>query len=281
MKPESIELLRSPISYEPLRLVIPRPTNGHIAYLEGVESGERFPIFDGIPWLIDQSEVVKFNRKYQRLYDVAAPFYDAALCLAARLGGGSEDEHRMEYIRELEVGPGDRFLEVSIGTGTNIKYLPASVDCYGLDISRGMLGKCQKNLKRWRREAELFLGNAEALPFKDEQFDSVLHVGGINAFNDRRKAIDEMIRVAKPGSKIVIVDENATLVQRMSWLPGAKSMMKKYGERFQPPVSLVPEAMQDIDVRDIVRGSLYCLSFRKPAYSAISGKAVTRRLVLP
>lgn len=265
MRPEFIELLRSPITHEPLRLVTPEPTNGDKDYLEGMESGERFPIHDGIPWLIDQSQVVEYNRKYQRFYDLVAPFYDTALRCGARFTRGSEDEHRMEYMRELEVGPGDRFLEVSIGTGTNLKYLPANVDCYGLDISRGMLAQCQRNLKRWRREVELVLGNAEALPFKDEQFDSVLHVGGINAFNDRQKAIDEMIRVARPGCKIVIVDENASLIERISWFPGAKRMMKKYGERFEAPVSLVPAAMQDVDVKDIMHGGLYCLSFRKPA----------------
>ena len=56
-------------------------------------------------------------------------------------------------------------------------------------------------------QGDLFLGNAECLPFADESFDVVFHVGGINFFNDRAKAIREMIRVAKPGSKILIADE--------------------------------------------------------------------------
>lgn len=56
------------------------------------------------------------------------------------------------------------------------------------------------------RSAELFQGEAERLPFRDAIFD-VVFVGSINFFNDRVRAIAETIRVAKPGTKIVIGDE--------------------------------------------------------------------------
>ena len=78
-----------------------------------------------------------------------------------------------------------------------------------------MLANCQANLHRWQFQADLFLGNAECLPFADESFDVVFHVGGINFFNDRAKAIREMIRVAKPGSKILIADETEEHVKEM------------------------------------------------------------------
>ena len=94
-----------------------------------------------------------------------------------------------------------------MGTGLNFKYLPRGVRRYGLDLSREMLTSCQENLRRWRMDAELFEGNAESLPFADESFDVVFHTGGINFFSDRAKAIREMIRVAKPGSLILIADE--------------------------------------------------------------------------
>lgn len=35
-----------------------------------------------------------------------------------------------------------------------------------------------------------------------KRFDTVFHVGGINFFNDRARAISEMIRVARPGTKL-------------------------------------------------------------------------------
>ena len=107
----------------------------------------------------------------------------------------------------LEVKPGDSVLETSVGTGLNFKYLPRGVKLSGLDLSPEMLANCQANLRRWQMDADLYLGNAESLPFADSSFDVVFHVGGINFFNDRAKAIREMIRVARPGSLLLIADE--------------------------------------------------------------------------
>ncbi len=265
MKPETVSLLCSPGTGEPLRLVSV-PTSGGIARQElvGEQSGERFPIRDGIPIFVDESSLSGFNQRYQRFYNRAAWLYDAVIRLAGNLGGGGEGRSRAEYLRELEVQDGDRLLEVSIGTGGNIPLLPASANCFGVDISWGMLQKCQRNLKKWQLQAELIMGNAEDLPLRDESFDAVFHVGGINAFNERAKAISEMIRVARAGTKIVIVDETATLVERLAWMPGAGRLLSEYGDRLSAPAALVPDAMRDVRVQEIVGGNLYCLTFRKP-----------------
>jgi ubiquinone/menaquinone biosynthesis C-methylase UbiE len=265
MKAETLDLLRSPISHSPLRLASEMRKGVTLETLVAIDTGETFAIDEGIPALLDQSKVVDYNKKYQGFYNLVAPLYDATLALGAKLIRGNVDRFRMEYIRELELKPGDRFLEVSIGTGANLKYLPADISCYGVDISRGMLKQCRKKLSSWGRECELILGDAEELPFVDAQFDSVLHVGGINAFNDRKKAIAEMVRVAKPGTGIVIVDETAKMINKFSWLPGARRMMKKYGDRFEAPVGLLPAGVLEVKTREIVHGDLYCLSFRKPS----------------
>ncbi|MGC3979367.1 MAG: methyltransferase domain-containing protein [Paludibacteraceae bacterium] len=54
---------------------------------------------------------------------------------------------------------------------------------------------------------------AESLPFEDASFDVVFHCGELNYYNDKQKAITEMIRVTKPGTKILIVDETDKLVK--------------------------------------------------------------------
>jgi ubiquinone/menaquinone biosynthesis C-methylase UbiE len=111
----------------------------------------------------------------------------------------------------------------------------------------------------------LILGNAEELPLRDDSFDAVLHVGGINAFNDRAKAISEMVRVARAGTKIVIVDETAKVVDPFAWIPGFRRRMQvEYGDRLSPPVHLLPGGMREVRVRDVGKGYLYCLTFRKP-----------------
>jgi ubiquinone/menaquinone biosynthesis C-methylase UbiE/uncharacterized protein YbaR (Trm112 family) len=265
MKPETVSLLCKPGTHESLRLVsVPGPDESTQEMLVGVDSGERFPVRDGIPILLDESKVSGFNQRYQGIYNRVAGLYDAGIKLFAYLAGGGEEHFRGEYLRELEVQEGDRILEVSVGTGANLHYLPVKATYFGLDISWGMLKRCQRNLKRWQREAELILGNAEELPLHDELFDTVFHVGGINAFNDPAKAICEMIRVAKAGAKIMIVDETAKMIESIAWMPSARKWLQEHGERFSAPVGLVPEEMRDVQARDFAKGNMYCLTFRKP-----------------
>lgn len=265
MKPETVSLLCRPGTHEPLRLAsVPGPDGSAQEVLVGVQSGERFDIRDGIPLLLDESKVSGFNQRYRGLYNRVAGLYDAAIKLFAVLAGGGEEHFRREYLRELEIQDGDRMLEVSIGTGANLRYLPTEATYFGLDISWGMLKRCQKNLKRWQREAELILGNAEELPLYDELFDAILHVGGINAFNDPAKAIGEMIRVARAGARIVIVDETTKMMKSVAWMPSVRRWLREHGERFSAPVGLVPEGMRDVQARDFAKGNMYCLTFRKP-----------------
>ena len=243
---------------------VPGPHGQSQDVLVGVHSGERFSVRDGIPLLLDESKVAGFNRRYQGFYNRIAALYDVSIRLFASLAGGGEEHFRGEYLRELDVQDGQRVLEVSIGTGANLHYLPAKANCYGLDLSWGMLKRCQKNLSRWQLEAELILGNAEELPLRDESFDAVFHVGGINAFNDRARAIYEMIRVARADTKIVIVDETAKLMESFAWTPGVRRWLREHGERFSAPVGLVPEGMREVHVKEVAKGNMYCLTFRKP-----------------
>lgn len=265
MKPETVSLLCSPDAHEPLQLGTTRGSDGSVQQiLVGVPSGKTFPIRDGIPIILDESKITGFNRQYQGFYDRIARFYDGSIKLFAGAVGRGERVFREEYLQELDVREGCRFLEVSIGTGGNLHYLPVKVDYFGLDLSWGMLKKCQRNMKTWQKDAELILGNAEELPLRAETFDAVLHVGGINAFNDRGRAIHEMIRVARPGAKIVIVDESAKLMESFTWLPAVRTWLLEHGERFVAPVGLVPDGMKDIRATEIAKGKMYCLSFRKP-----------------
>lgn len=265
MKPETVSLLCSPGTHEPLCLTsVPGSDGSAQEVLVGVHTGERFRICDGIPLLLDESKVSGFNKRYQEFYNRIAGLYDISIKLFAYLAGGGEERFRREYLRELEIQDGDRAIETSIGTGANLRYLPVKATYFGLDLSWGMLKRCQRNLKRWQLEVELILGNAEELPLRDESFDTVFHVGGINAFNDRAKAICEMTRVARAGSKIVIVDETAKLLGAFAWIPGIRRLLHEHRERFSAPVGLVPEGMRDVHVKEFAKGNMYCLTFRKP-----------------
>jgi ubiquinone/menaquinone biosynthesis C-methylase UbiE len=168
----------------------------------------------------------------------------------------------------LEVKGGDSVLETSVGTGLNFKYLPRGVSLTGIDLSPEMLTRCQTNLRRRGLQGDLFLGNAECLPFADESFDVVFHVGGINFFNDRAKAIREMIRVAKPGSRILIADETEEHVKEMYERgPITSGFFRNRKEPVTAPVDLVPPEMWETHLellKPMGKNRFYVLTFRKP-----------------
>lgn len=265
MKPETVSFLCKAGTHEPLYLASePGPEGRQQEVLVGEESGEKFQIRDGIPLLLDETKISGFNQRYQGFYNRAAGLYDTAMKMFAFMVGGGEEPFRQEYLQELGVQSGSLVLEVSVGTGTNLHYLPPEATYLGLDISWGMLKKCQRNLVRWGREADLILGNAEELPLRDGLFDIVFHVGGINAFNDPAMAIDEMVRVAKSGARLMIIDETSKMMESISWMPTARKWLKEHGERFAAPVSLLPQGMKDVRTRDVAKGNMYCLTFQKP-----------------
>ena len=165
---------------------------------------------------------------------------------------------------EFEVKPFMRVLEVSIGTGANLRLLPADAEVHGLDLSLGMLRACRRNLRRQHRDATLYQGEAERLPFRDDSFDLVFHVGGINFFSDRKKALAEMLRVARPGTKLLVSDETEEAVTDVyERMPFVKRFFQNRKEKVESPMALLPAEATEARLRTVNRGKLYSLTFRK------------------
>ncbi|MCL4562162.1 MAG: methyltransferase domain-containing protein [Chloroflexi bacterium] len=265
MKRSTLDLLACPACGSALTLEGEgNPVDAGLLRCQGC--GREFLIREGIPQFLPPEGLTGLNRRFAHLYDWFSYVYDLYARIAFAFLGG-ESRRRRELLSHLESDGSGRLLEVSIGTGGNLPYMigkPGLGEIYGLDISLGQLRRCQSRCRRKGWEVDLFLGNAEQLPFKDEVFDSVFHFGGINFFNDRKKAIAEMIRVARPGTKIVISDEHERGARSYELtLPGFSRTFKRKREPVRPPVELVPETMEDIRLTDIWRGWFYCLEFRK------------------
>jgi ubiquinone/menaquinone biosynthesis C-methylase UbiE len=127
-----------------------------------------------------------------------------------------------------------------------------------------MLGICQKKMRKLGVTAELFLGQAEHLPFKDETFDTVYQMGGINFFSDQEQAIREMVRVARSGSKIVIMDETEKVARKLEHIPGINAWFRHQHRPIVPPTGLIPAGMERLEYRELYDGQAWYLSFRKP-----------------
>jgi short-subunit dehydrogenase/ubiquinone/menaquinone biosynthesis C-methylase UbiE/uncharacterized protein YbaR (Trm112 family) len=260
----SLELLACPACHGTLRLTGDLRSGS----LTCQNCQKVYSIIDGIPRFAPYEELTGLNQRFAQYYDWFSYVYASFSKLALFLIGGSEKRMRREIIDRLEPS-GGRVLEVSIGPGVNLPYLvgqPGIGSVYGLDLSVGQLKQCRAYAQRQSWDVDLFQGNAEGLPFKDETFDSVFHLGGINFFNDKKRAIDEMIRVARPGAKIVISDETERGAHEYELaVPGFKHIFEGQRETVIPPVDLIPPEMEEIKLDTSVwRGWFYCIEFRKP-----------------
>jgi SAM-dependent methyltransferase len=107
----------------------------------------------------------------------------------------------LEAIRRVGIGRGQRVLEVGCGTGVFLRAAAdRGADVHGLDASEALLAFARKRVP----EADLRLGDMEALSYADDTFDVV---AGFNSFFfavDMIGAFREAGRVAKPGAPVVI-----------------------------------------------------------------------------
>ena len=265
MRAETLAILCSPLEHAALELETDGTVNGEAQqFLVNREHGLKFPICDGIPLFVEPHQITGINNRFRKIYDRWAPFYD----LLSRVGlyalGVSELELREEFVETLEIKPGHRVLATSVGTGSDLPFLPQDCDYYGLDLSAGMLKVCRKKMRRLDAAAELFLGQAEHLPFKNSSFDVVYQMGGINFFSDQGKAIHEMIRVAKHGSKIVMMDETEKVARTLENIPGISAWFKHHRRPIVPPTTLIPPEMEQLEYHELCDGQAWYLSFRKP-----------------
>ena len=190
---------------------------------------------------------------------VYAKFYTPVTNFMFLLCGGVKSA-RWEVLSRLEIKNGDIVLETGMGAGENFLWMNRMADnltLYGIDIQKQMMIHCMKNLNRWNIKGEIYRADAEELPFRDERFDVVFHLGAINLFPDKRKALAEMIRVAKSGTKIVIADETQKAGKLFNLFTGSD-------DEIIPPVDLIPKEMLNMKYEIIWRGYGYIISFVKP-----------------
>ncbi|MGC1390503.1 MAG: methyltransferase domain-containing protein [Bacteroidales bacterium] len=220
--------------------------------------GVQYPVDGNIICFPDDTSLTGNNKNYQKMYDRFSGFYDIATQGYAWIKNGNEKNRVMQYLSLLDIKNEDKVIEISIGTGRNIKYLNPSAEFCGVDISLGMLRKCKRKMKRLHREITLIQAEAESLPIKDESFDVVFSAGGFNFFNDPGKAVAEMLRIAKSGVKILITDETEKLRRKYS-----KNEFYK-GNPVRRPEEYLPDYCKKIEYKEICDGDLYVLTFYKP-----------------
>jgi demethylmenaquinone methyltransferase/2-methoxy-6-polyprenyl-1,4-benzoquinol methylase len=135
------------------------------------------------------------------MFDRIAPRYDRV----NRLMTLSADQRwRKELVSRLEVGPGDRVLDLACGTGDFAEHCRRrAAQTVGLDFSRGMLEAASERtpgLGLWLQ------GDALRLPFADESFTVAVSGFALRNFTAIEPVIRELGRVVAPGGRIGLLE---------------------------------------------------------------------------
>ncbi|MCB4208370.1 demethylmenaquinone methyltransferase [Arthrobacter sp. UM1] len=134
------------------------------------------------------------------MFDKVAPRYDL---LNDILALGQTRGWRKATVAAVGARPGERVLDLAAGTGTSSEpYADAGVDVVAGDISEGML---QVGRER-RPDIEFVYADAMDLPFEDGSFDVVTISYGLRNVQDTSRALREMLRVLKPGGRLVVAE---------------------------------------------------------------------------
>jgi demethylmenaquinone methyltransferase/2-methoxy-6-polyprenyl-1,4-benzoquinol methylase len=141
---------------------------------------------------------------------------------------GQDRRWRAATIRAVDARPGDRVLDLAAGTGTSSEpFAAAGVDVVPCDFSVGML----RVGKRRRPDLPFTAGDATRLPFADASFDAVTISFGLRNVVDTGAALREMLRVTRPGGRLVVTEFSTP-----TWGP-FRTLYLEYLVRALPPLA--------------------------------------------
>ena len=115
---------------------------------------------------------------------------------------------RKAVLQALRLRPGERVLEVGVGTGLSLPLYPRDVTITGIDVSREMLEKARSRVARQRLanvEALLEM-DAERMSFADASFDKVVAMYVVSVVERPARLLEELHRVCRPDGEIFLVN---------------------------------------------------------------------------
>ncbi len=197
-------------------------------------------------------DVVLEKRQVQRAYEFYAPVYDLIFDWIFAPG-------RAAAVKHLALGPGERVVEVGIGTGLNLPLYPPSVRLTGIDLSQEMLDKAVERVQTLAMpNVTLKVMDATSLDFDENEFDKALATYTISAVPDPVAVLREMRRVVRPGGALVILNhfrsERRVLGRLEDWVAPVCTRLGWKSNLAMTPlldqVGLAPEVVMKVNMLD-------------------------------
>jgi ubiquinone/menaquinone biosynthesis C-methylase UbiE len=248
-----------------LELVVEKEGNGVIqaGYFKNPE-GEKYAIKNGFPDFTYPRCLTQKQEEQYNYYETNADAYDTIQGVTFDLHREDEDKVRKDMVSQLQLKPNSKVLELSCGTGRDSVNIAAHLskggELFVQDISGSMLQKCRDKLQSSEVPVDYSIGNASYLAFPDNHFDATFSFGGLNVYEDLKRSLAEMVRVTKPGGRIVVGDESLPLwlyeTEFGKTLLNANPLFK-----FKVPYESIPVEARDVTVKWIIGGVYYLISF--------------------
>jgi phosphatidylethanolamine/phosphatidyl-N-methylethanolamine N-methyltransferase len=141
---------------------------------------------------IDRDQIERVYTNYAGVYDRVFRVFN---------------ESREAVVRNLRIDPGERVLEVGVGTGLCLPMYPAHCRVTAIDLSAAMLSKAAERVEEeGLTNVTLERMDAGAMTFADSAFDLVIAAYVVTAVPDYRKLMSEMVRVSRPGGRLVMLN---------------------------------------------------------------------------
>ena len=133
---------------------------------------------------------------WQRL---SAVLYDPFFWLAERAGLAAR---RRDLVRQAR----GRVLEIGAGTGLNLRHYADDAELVLSEPDAAMADRLRRRVAGRERPATVVLASAEALPFADGEFDTVVSTLVLCAVADQAAALREIRRVLRPGGRLLFME---------------------------------------------------------------------------
>lgn len=187
----------------------------------------------------------------ERVYEGFAPFYNFVFSKLLF------QEGRETAIDMLEIQPGQKVLEVGVGTGLTLPLYPHNCSVVGVDLSKNMLKEAETLIQKKKlKNCTVREMNATNLEYPDNTFDCVLGNLFISATSFPKESLIEMKRVCKPGGILALMNhfksEHKVLgVMETAFNPVAKNLGFKSNLEMVPllkSVGLKPKQVQKVNM---------------------------------